>query len=260
MESLIGTLSFRDWDEGCVRRLNGELFQYEVDGAQRGIYAARVPGVNSGLREVEGAVPIKFLNPEDVFSHYRLPLFAFRLNSMSPGFDRKAWYGISCRAPAPDAKKIVLPSGKEGYDKYRQQWRPVPFAFSYDLMVMARLRNESMLMLTYALRNIRPPGFVFRVVDSKGDVREYDAGEVEVSNTSELADIADRTIAWTISFTAYGEVDLEDCMDYTAFTGVSALTAAQKIELGLDPNDPLYDRTDLILRTHAGVDPSKWGV
>lgn len=258
MESIIGTLSFRDWDRGVFETLGAEIAQYSVDGRDRNIYALRIPGVDSGLEEIDGMVPMKFSNPEDSFSKYRLPVILVRRNDMQPAFDRKPWYGISARAPAPGATPITLPNGKSGYNKYRQQWRAVPWNINYDVVVMGRLQNETDLMLIYALRHLKPPGFVFKVIDSKGDVREYDAQEVSVSGASELADIADRTIAWSIAFTALGEVDLEDSQDHVAFTGASALTDAQKIALGIDPDDPLYSRVDLILRTHMGVDPAKW--
>lgn len=258
MESLIGTLAFRDWDRGVFHTLGAEVAQYVVDGKKRNIYVARVPGIDSGLEEIDGAVPMKFANPEDAYSHYRLPVIIVRRNDMQPGFARKPWFGISARAPAPGSRKIVLPDGRVGADKYREQWRPVPWDINYDVVVMGRLQNEADLLLTYCLRYLRPPGFVFKVIDSKGDVRKYDAQEVSVSGASELADIADRTIAWSIAFTAWAEVDLEDSTDHVAFTGASALTDAQKIALGIDPDDPLYSRVDLILRTHMGVDPKKW--
>lgn len=258
MESLIGTLSFRDWDRGVFVRLGSEVVTVTIDGQPRKVYAVPVPGVDSGLQELGGRVPARFATPEDAFGPYRLPVFFIRRNDMQPAFARKPWYGISCRAPAPDAVEITLPDGRKGWSKYREQFRPTPFDISYDVVVMGRTQGEADLMLMHALRNLKPPGFVFKVIDSKGDVREYDAQEVSVSAASELADIADRTIAWSIAFIALAEVDLEDSVDYRAFTGVSALTDEQKRALGIDPDDPLYSRVDLILRTHMGVDPTKW--
>jgi len=258
VESLIGTLSFRAWDRGVFKRLGAEVVVVTIDGKPRKVYAVPVPGVDSGLKELGGRVPARIANPEDGFGPYRLPLFLIRRNDMQPAFNRKPWYGISCRAPAPDAVEITLPNGQKGWSKYRQQFRATPFDISYDVVGMARTQDVADLMLMHALRGMKPPGFVFKVIDSKGDVREYDAQEVSVSGASELADIADRTIAWSIAFIALGEVDLEDSTDHVAFTGVSALTDAQKIALGLDPDDPLYAKTDLILRTHMGVDPSTW--
>jgi len=71
-------------------------------------------------------------------------------------------------------------------------------------------------MVMYALRHFIPPSFIFKVIDSLGDVREYDALEVSVSETSELADIADRTVAWTISFTVRAAIDLHDPVEMPA--------------------------------------------
>jgi hypothetical protein len=77
-------------------------------------------------------------------------------------------------------------------------------------MVLARRKQEAILMWHYALRHFIPPWFIFKVLDSRGDVREYDAGEVSISNTSELADIAERTVSYTVSFTVRAEIDLHD--------------------------------------------------
>jgi hypothetical protein len=65
-------------------------------------------------------------------------------------------------------------------------------------------------MVSHVMKKMRPPYFNFKVVDSLGDVREYDAGDMSYSNASELADIADRTAAWTLSFTVRGEIDTFD--------------------------------------------------
>ncbi len=61
-----------------------------------------------------------------------------------------------------------------------------------------------------------PPWFVFKVVDSLGDVRHYDARDVSISNVSELVDIADRMVGYTISFTARAEIDIYDERIYPA--------------------------------------------
>jgi hypothetical protein len=80
-------------------------------------------------------------------------------------------------------------------------------------------------MLQYVLRHFLPPSFIFKVVDSMGDVREYDAVDVSVSETSELADIADRTIGWTIAFTVRAEIDLHDPVEMPAVQAVDVTYA-----------------------------------
>lgn len=208
--SILGTVNLRDWDEGCFKTLDAEIAHYQVDGDTRAIYACDVPYLESGFTDIDNKVPCQFQDPEDVYQLFRLPCFQFRQNDLTPAFDRRSWYGWVARAPARDATKIVLADGRVGYDKYDNQWRATQFDITYDCMVLARRRQEALLMLNYVLRRFIPPWFIFKVVDSKGDVRQYDAGEVTISNTSELADIAERTVSYTISFTVRAEVDLHD--------------------------------------------------
>jgi len=192
-----------------MRTLGAEISTYDVDGETRGIYATEVPGIDSGFAELDQKIPCQFQDPEDVYQPYRLPCFQFRRNDMSPAFERHPWYHWAARGPAKDASEVIV-NGVKGYTAYENQWRATQFDISYELMVLARRQQEHMLMLHYALRHFLPPWFIFKVVDSFGELRQYDAGEMSVSNTSELADIADRTVSSSISFLVRGEIDLHD--------------------------------------------------
>jgi len=214
--TIIGTLNLRDWDEGCMKTLGADIEYYQVDGETRGIYAVAVPYLNSGFADIGNKVPCQFQDPEDVYQFFRLPCFQFRHNDLTPAFDRHPWYTWVARAPAKDAQEVILADGTKGYSRYDNQWRATQFDITYDCMVLARRKQEALLMLQYALRHFIPPWFIFKVVDSKGDVREYDAGEVSISNTSELADIAERTVGYTISFTVRAEIDIHDDRVYSA--------------------------------------------
>jgi hypothetical protein len=208
--TILGTVNLRDWDTGCMLTVGGEVFNYVVDGETRAIYTIDVPGVRSGLQHLDNKIPLYFDTPEDVYQEYFLPNITFRRNDLTVAFDRHPWYQWVARAPAKGATKIVLPGGQVGYDRYANQWRATQFDITYDCIIAARRQQESVLMLHYVLRHFIPPWFIFKIVDSLGDTREYDAGEMSISVTSELADIADRTVGWTISFTVRGEIDLHD--------------------------------------------------
>jgi hypothetical protein len=225
--TILGTLTLRDWDEGCMKTLGAEIETYQVDGDTRQIYACEVPGLQSGFSNINNKVPCQFQDPEDVFQFYRLPCFQFRRNDMSPAFDRQPWYMWVARGPTKTAEKVILEDGTEGYTEYENQWRPTPFDITYDLMILARRQQEQLLMLHYALRHFIPPWFIFKVIDSKGDVREYDAGEMSISNTSELADIAERTVSSTISFTVRAAIDLHDDRVFPAVIERPHVTYAQ---------------------------------
>jgi hypothetical protein len=220
--TIIGTLALRDWDAGVPFTMHAEVAKVAVDGALRNVNVVRVPGVKSGIAGLDDCVPILYMEPEDGYQEFVLPCYMFKLTSMTPGWDRHPWYQWVARAPAKGAQKIVLPDGRVGYDRYENQWRAEQYDLSYDVEVKARRRQTAILMLQYALSVFKSPAFVFRVIDSLGDTREYDAVDVSSSETSELADIADRTISWTVSFTVRGEIDLEPTVEMPAVQTVEA--------------------------------------
>lgn len=216
--TILGTLNLRDWDTGAMVTLGGEIVTYSVDGDTRQIYAADVDGLESGLPYLGDKVPLYFSTPEDVYQEYVLPNYTFRRNDMTPAFHRQPWYQWVARAPAKGANEVVLEDGTVGYDRYANQFRATPFDIAYECIIAARREQESQLMLMHALRRFIPPSFIFKVHDSLGDLRHYDAADVAVSNTSELIDMANRTIGWTIGFTVRAEIDLHDDREYPAMT------------------------------------------
>lgn len=218
--TVLGTLSLRDWDAGVPLTLGAEVATFVVDGDTRRINVVRIPGVNSNLPNLDGRVPVMFYTPEDPYQDFVLPCVMFKRNDMTPAFDRHPWYQWVARAPAKGAREVVLPDGRRGYDRYENQWRATQFDITYDVQIMARKQDESNLMWHYVMRHFLPPSFIFKVVDSLGDVREYDAVELSISETSELADIADRTVGWTISFTVRAEIDLHDPVEMPAVQGI----------------------------------------
>lgn len=246
--TILGTVDLRAFDAGVVATLAPDLVTFTLDGVARQAYAVPVTGLDSGLTQYGGRVPVAFANPEDVFQPALLPCFRVVRNDLTPAFDRQPWFQLVARGPAAGAQPVILPDGTRGYTHYQDQWRATPFDISYDVHVLGRRREDAALMLMWAMRRMKAPWWAVPVVDSLGDTRHYDAGDLGISEASELADIADRVVGHTMSFTVRAEIDLDDPGISRAFTGASAL----------DPSDPLYSRHDLILRTHAGVDPAEW--
>lgn len=218
--SIIGTVNIRDWDKGCYLTLGCEVVTYVKDGRQRGQYVISVPGVSSGLSEYGNKIPVFMAAPEDAFQNYVLPCIVIKQNDMSPAFDRQPWFTWAARAPAPGAKKITLEDGRVGYSRYVNQWRGTPYDISYDVTIMARRRQVANMMLLYVQRRTMPPSFIFKLIDSLGDVREYDAVDVSTSATTDLVDISERTAGWTVSFTVRGEIDLHDDREFAASTDI----------------------------------------
>lgn len=207
----IATVNLRDFDRGVIESLGSELISFQVDGAMRQAYALDVPGLRPNIEYYGPYVPVFFATPEDVFQPYRIPCVVVRRNDLRAAFERSPFYGYQ-RTAAPDARVVRVPAGDKvltGSSKYVTAALPVPFDIGYDLQVYARTQNTGITLLTRVLQTCRPPYFSVAIYDSLGDRRLYDAGEVNIASNSELADIADRTIAWTISFDVRGELDLE---------------------------------------------------
>ena len=208
--TILGTLSIRDWDLGCFLTLGAELITYTIDGGVRGQYVVDIPTINTGMDRFQNKIPVFFDTPEDPYQDYILPSFIFKQNSLTPAFYRQPYAGTVARGPSHDAIPITLPTGETGWSKYETQRRGDPYDISYDLNIYARRGQVKNLMIGYVMRVMRIPWFEFKVIDSIGDVRYYDAGEISISNTSELADIADRTQSYTFSFTVRAEIDTFD--------------------------------------------------
>jgi hypothetical protein len=236
--TVIGTVDLRAFDTGVVKLLGPDLVEYAVDGATRKAYAVPVPGVDSGIAIYGGRVPVHFANPEDVFQPALLPVFRVSRSDLTPAFDRQPWFHQVARGPAPGATEVILPSGERGWSHYETQWRAEPYDITYDISVLGRRREDAQLMLLHALRHCRGPWWGVPVVDSLGDTRHYDAGDLGVSDAAALADVGDRVIGQTMSFTVRAEIDLTETTTARAFTGASSL----------DPHDPLYSRHDAVVR------------
>ena len=207
----LGTVSLRDFDRGLIETFGSVLIPFAVDGGVRQVYAKQVDGVTTNVPQFNGMVPVFFAYPEDVFQNHRIPCFVFKRTSLASAFDRAPWYGYE-RVPSATANPLSVQVGNttlNGYDSYVSKWNAVPFNIGYDVQIMARTQGDGLKMLMSALKVFRAPFFTTRVTDSIGDVRGYDTGEVTMSESSELSDIVNRMISWTVTFEVRGELDLE---------------------------------------------------
>ena len=218
--TILGTVEIRDFDKGVIEAFGGELVEYVVDGSTRRAYAVEVPGITTNISLLDGKVPIYWSDPEEAYRQYKKPSFIVTRNDFTVAFDRKPWYGWVARGPSDDATKVTLPSGRVGYTKYDNQWRGDPFDITYDVKINTELRVEAARMHKHFFRHCRPLWWGLSVVDSKGDIREYDSGDFNISNSTEIAGFANRTAGYTISFTVRAELDHVDDMEAQAVLGV----------------------------------------
>lgn len=205
--TVLGAVDIRAFDVGCYLTLGAELIEFTIDGDVRRQYVVDIPQINSDIPRFQNKIPVFFDSPEDPYQDFILPSFCFKQNDYTPAFERQPYTGVVARGPAKDAEKIILPDGREGWSKYETQFRGDPYDMTYDLSIYARRKMELNYMVQYVMKMMKPPWFAFKVIDSLGDVRHYDAGEMTFSNTSELADIANRTQSWVVTFTVRGEID-----------------------------------------------------
>lgn len=209
--TILGTVNLRDWDIGCYLTLGSELISYEIDGSLRQQYVVNIPDILNDISRFGGKIPVFFDSPEDPYQDFILPSFVFKQNDYNPAFDRQPLAGVVARAPTPDATPIYGKDGEiAGYDRYEEQLRGDPYDIVYDLLIYARRKDELFYMVKHVMEKMRPPWFSFKVIDSLGDVRHYDSGEMSFSNSTELVDIAERTASWTCSFTVRAEIDTFD--------------------------------------------------
>jgi len=218
-----GTIGLTDFDRGVVTSLGSELVNVTVDGDTRQHYAIDCPGLAEypdddnmpqELRAIphfpDEHVPVFFMFPSDVFQPYILPCITVRRGDLTPAFDRAPYWGHQ-RKVASDANPVRIKVGHdkflEGYDKYVEKWNPIPWDIAYEVQVLARLQLDAVPLLNCILQRVRPPWFSVAVLDDQNCKRLYDAGDISISDVSELADIADRTIGWNISFTVRAELD-----------------------------------------------------
>lgn len=238
MPNEFGTVCLQDFDRGVVVTAGGQLVDVEVDGDVRQMYALECPGLREypdqdnmpeQLRQIpflpDGFVPVFFAHPEDSFQSYILPCLVVRRSSLIPNFERAPWWGFQ-RKPSCDANPVTVQIGHnefvEGFDAYKVKWNPIPFDITYEVQVLARLQLDALPLLKCVLRRFRPPWWSIAVLDDQECRRLYDAGDLSISDISELVDVEDRTIGWNLSFTLRGELDLDDAVEYKNEEGAPA--------------------------------------
>ena len=225
MGSEIASVWIPNFDRGVVTTIGSVLRDIEVDGDIRQHYVLPCDGLaeypdSTNLPEElrplptfpTGTVPVFFVNPEEVFQPWVLPCVVVRRGSISPNFSRAPWFSFQ-NVPASDASTVAVNIGGQwitGPNKRVMRWGAIPHDIGYEVQVYARTQFDELKLLHCVMKKTRPPWFNVSVVDDHDCARTYVAGPVDVADLSELADVADRTIAHSISFDVWAELDLND--------------------------------------------------
>jgi len=203
-----GRVFLRNFDEGVVTTLGGELVLIELDGEQVQDYAVRINGVQ-GPEAWGGMVPVIFQNPEDVYQDGVMPHIAVSRTAITPAMNRWNPMGRAYMVPAGDGETHRGSDGQQYPKRVEIATYPYPYDISYDLHLRGRRRSEADLMLLHVGRYFFPYGQVF-LKDSEGDERGYYAFQESIDNLDEVAAIADRTLGHTLSLRVEAELDFND--------------------------------------------------
>ena len=211
-----GVVSLRDFDQGVVETLGATIIHDN--------YWLQVEGIDPPPGSP--GVPVTFSYPEDVYEKYKLPVLMVRRDDISPAMQRWHPGTLQYRAPAVEG----LPAATQlhgvtvtGSDRYEEQQQAVPFDLMYSLQISARYRgalrsrNHLNRLLDFVLR-VYPPYCLVVVKDSIQSIRTYEAFMEGISPMDDVADVADRTLGFTITLRVEGELDLHDPVVYRAVT------------------------------------------
>lgn len=200
-----GQVTLRDFDVGMATTIGGELITIQLDGEEAQDYAVRVPGV-TGPPKWNGAVPVFFSSPEDVYGAWVLPHIHIARSSATPAMNRWHPLGREYQIPAATAVEVVSSGGLRGPSLVERKPHAKPFDISYEIHMRARLRAQANALVQWVGQFMWAYGQVF-VMDSIGEERGYYAFLDSLDSLDDLADVADRTIGFTMSLRVEGELD-----------------------------------------------------
>jgi hypothetical protein len=208
MSARSGTVFLRDFDEGLVRTMGGELVEIELDGELVQDYVIAVDGV-TGPDEYNGKIPIIWQNPEDAYQKGLLPSITVARTSVTPAMQR--WFpgGYAYRTPAATSRLVTAGDGRQGPSALEFKSWAYPYDITYELHLRARLRGQADRMLKKVGKKYWAYGQIY-LIDSEGAERGYYAFQESIDSLDEVADVADRTVGWTISLRCEGELDFND--------------------------------------------------
>lgn len=203
-----GQVFIEDFDEGIVRSIGAELIKVSYHGEEKETYGISVAGV-VGPDEYGGMVPVIFDSPNDAYQKEFLPCVHVARTAVDPAMNRWQSGGLAYRVAAPQAKMVKGWTGEIGPTMVEEQGFPLPYDITYDVHIRSKLRVESQRILRRLGAVLAPYGWI-TVVDSEGYPRTYDAFQSSIGDLSDLFDVQDREVGWTISVRVLAELDFYD--------------------------------------------------
>jgi hypothetical protein len=202
-----GTVTLRDFDQGFVETLGGQVINNQ--------YYVTIEGVTppSG----EPGIPVHFFFGEDLFTNLRYPCFLVLRDDVAISHMRLHPFMQQYRAPAKTALPVTVPVGPNRtgsyFDRTVQREQATPYDITYTLQIYNTLRGghggrrAANAMLDHVLRLWPVYGQVF-VKDSTGDLRSYEAFNEGMVNLDDNFGISERVIMFAVTIRVEAEYDL----------------------------------------------------
>lgn len=201
-----GAMEVGDYDRGIMRTLGVQL-EDPVIGDRPRLFM-RVPGV-AGTEEDK--VSVIFVNPEQVFSVYKVPMVLIRREGTDPAMSR--WYDqdeYRIAAEGAEVHQRIDPNtGKctaQGWTHLESKPRAYPYDISYTIELVARYRRDANKILRKVLSVFPPYGNIV-VLDDLSCARTYFAQQTGFTEITEINDLVTRQPAYAVSVLVWGELD-----------------------------------------------------
>ena len=214
-----GEVHLRDFDKGVVETFGGRVVHKDDCEWNGNYFLLDVPGITPppGMP----GVPVNFSFPEDTNDVFVYPSVVIVRDDISPANNRYHPGTRQYRVPAPGALQAQAQWGcrtATGYNRMADRVAAVPYDISYTINIYAYRRGDTPgavhgvkgnanALLEYVLRWYQPYTGI-DVYDSVGDRRVYFATVDAASPLDDVANIAERTIGWSIAMTLEAELDL----------------------------------------------------
>lgn len=215
-----GEVFVQDYDKGVFLTIGAE-----VDKTGTVYIIKNMKGVSPELG-FEG-IPVYFAFSDESIDKKVLPSIIIRRDAITPAMSRWHLGSLAYNVPTPEAHKVTVkhPITGEviatGYDQYERKDQAVPFDILYTIEIRARFRNniqvESLKMLQYMMKKLQPYTH-FKMIDSEGDVRFYDAFMETPTAVDIMPDIAGKEANFNLTLRVEAELDLNDPFVVKAMT------------------------------------------
>ena len=226
-----GTVFIDDFDDGIARSMGGVLIDVELDGEMAQEYVVSIPDV-VGPKSHNGMVPIYFEAPDDSYSDGVTPSIIINC-SFIPATNRWQPGGRAYRVVAPQSKMVASSYGTVGPTMVEQKPHALPYDFTYDIQLKAKKRRPAIRMFRHIGRKGMWMHGLIVVMDSEGYPRTYDAFQESVNNLSDIGEIGNREVGFSLSVRVAGELDFWEPKLYkTAYLMMfRAYTRAEMVRL-----------------------------